>query len=58
MVWIEKYMLQNADHIIEIALDGIDVDVYVTRSNSRFLSKDIITEFRGRGDEILSFKYR
>ena len=91
----------GADHIIEIALDGIDVDelrepkscykyikerilddekyyvlmdevqfldrfeevlnsllrienvdVYVTGSNSKFLSKDIITEFRGRGDEI------
>ena len=27
-------------------------DVYVTGSNSKFLSKDVITEFRGRGDEI------
>ena len=36
------------------------VDVYVTGSNSRFLSADVVTEFRGRGDEIhvwpLSFK--
>ncbi len=32
------------------ALD--DTDVYITGSNSRFLSTDIITEFRGRGDEI------
>lgn len=36
------------------------MDVYVTGSNSRFLSKDIITEFRGRGDIVhlfpLSFK--
>ena len=36
------------------------VDVYVTGSNSRFLSTDVVTEFRGRGDEIhvwpLSFK--
>ena len=29
-----------------------NVDVYVTGSNAKFLSKDIITEFRGRGDEV------
>ena len=37
-----------------------NMDVYVTGSNSKFLSTDIITEFRGRGDEVrvypLSFK--
>lgn len=37
-----------------------NVDVYVTGSNAKFLSSDIITEFRGRGDQIylspLSFK--
>ncbi len=36
------------------------LDVYVTGSNSRFLSSDVVTEFRGRGDEIhiwpLSFR--
>ena len=32
-----------------------NLDVYVTGSNSRFLSSDIITEFRGRGDEIRVF---
>lgn len=29
-----------------------NVDVYVIGSNSKFLSSDVITEFRGRGDEI------
>ena len=100
----KEYLLENgikADHIIEIALDGIEmenlrnpmncynfikeklkdndiyyvlldevqfmdrfeevlnsllriqnIDIYVTGSNSRFLSKDIVTEFRGRGDEV------
>ena len=100
----KRYLLENgvsADHIIEIALDGIEsedlrdpkvcyqyiknalkdegkyyllldevqfmprfeevlnsllrmenIDVYVTGSNSKFLSSDIVTEFRGRGDEI------
>lgn len=100
----KRFLLENgvdADHIIEIALDGIEneklrdpkvcyqyiknamkddgkyyllldevqfmprfeevlnsllrmnnIDVYVTGSNSKFLSSDIVTEFRGRGDEI------
>ena len=43
----------------EAVLNGFlhieNLDVYVTGSNSRFLSSDIITEFRGRGDEIRVF---
>ena len=33
-------------------LVDLDVDIYVTGSNAHFLSKDVITEFRGRGDEV------
>ena len=33
-------------------LNKNNVDVYVTGSNSRMLSKDVLTEFRGRGDQI------
>ena len=48
----------------EAVLNGLlqcgNVDIYVTGSNAKFLSKDVITEFRGRGDQIhiypLSFK--
>lgn len=40
----------------ESVLNGLsrikNVDVYVTGSNARFLSKDVITEFRGRGDKV------
>ena len=32
-------------------------DVYVTGSNSRFLSSDVVTEFRGRGDEMAQWKF-
>ncbi len=40
----------------EFVLNGLlyekNIDVYVTGSNSKFLSSDIVTEFRGRGDQI------
>ena len=47
--------IQTVPHFEEVLnsyLKISNVDVYVTGSNSRFLSTDIITEFRGRGDEI------
>ncbi len=43
----------------EFVLNGLlyekNIDVYVTGSNSKFLSSDIITEFRGRGDQVHVF---
>lgn len=47
--------VQLVDDFVEILLTLMHmprVEVYVSGSNSRFLSSDIVTEFRGRGDEI------
>ncbi|MCH5250362.1 MAG: ATP-binding protein [Lachnospiraceae bacterium] len=56
----EVQMLEEFEEVLNSLLHIRNADVYVTGSNSKFLSKDIITEFRGRGDEIhvypLSFK--
>lgn len=41
--------------ILNSLLKRRNVDVYITGSNSKFLSSDILTEFRGRGDEIRVF---
>lgn len=59
-------LLDEVQHVIDFEdvlnsyLKIDNADVYVTGSNSKFLSKDVITEFRGRGDEIrvapLSFR--
>lgn len=46
-----QYMSEFED-VLNSFLHVENLDTYVTGSNSRFLSTDIITEFRGRGDEI------
>ena len=48
----EVQFLEKFEEVLNSLLRIENVDVYVTGSNSKFLSKDIITEFRGRGDEI------
>lgn len=55
--------VQKVDEFVEVLGSLVELenaDVYVTGSNSRFLSSDVVTEFRGRGDEIhvwpLTFK--
>lgn len=55
--------IQQVDRFVPLLNGWLKIknlDVYVSGSNSRFLSKDVITEFRGRGDEIyvspLTFK--
>lgn len=48
----EVQLLDEFEDVLNSLLHIKNVDVYVTGSNSKFLSKDIITEFRGRGDEV------
>ena len=45
--WVDEF-----EDVLNSYLSIPNADVYVTGSNSKFLSKDVITEFRGRGDEI------
>ncbi|GLG04344.1 ATP-binding protein [Sellimonas catena] len=51
----EVQLLNEFEEVLNSLLHIDNADVYVTGSNSKFLSKDIITEFRGRGDEIHIF---
>lgn len=44
--------VKNFESVLNSFLRKPNIDVYVTGSNSKFLSSDIITEFRGRGDEV------
>ncbi|ERL04750.1 hypothetical protein HMPREF1986_02722 [Oribacterium sp. oral taxon 078 str. F0263] len=48
----EVQLLGKFESILNSLIRMKNVDVYVTGSNARFLSKDVITEFRGRGDEV------
>ena len=56
----EIQLVDEFSDVLNSLLHRKNVDTYVTGSNSKFLSTDILTEFRGRGDEIrvypLSFK--
>ena len=56
----EVQLMDEFEDVLNSCLHIQNLDTYVTDSNSKFLSKDIITEFRGRGDEMylrpLSFK--
>lgn len=48
----EVQMVSEFEDVLNSYISIPNADVYVTGSNSKFLSKDVITEFRGRGDEI------
>ena len=56
----EVQLLSEFEDVLNSFLHIRNADVYVTGSNSKFLSSDLITEFRGRGDEVriypLSFR--
>lgn len=56
----EVQLVEEFEDVLNSYLKKDNVDIYVTGSNSRFLSRDVATEFRGRGEEIrispLSFR--
>lgn len=51
----EVQMVSEFEDVLNSFLHLKNVDTYVTGSNAKFLSKDIITEFRGRGDQVHMF---
>lgn len=51
----EIQMVDGFEKVLNSLLKITNLDIYVTGSNSRFLSTDILTEFRGRGDEVRVF---
>lgn len=48
----EIQMVKDFEGVVNGFLHISNADIYITGSNSKFLSTDILTEFRGRGDEI------
>ncbi len=48
----EVQFMPRFEEVLNSLLHIGNIDIYVTGSNSKFLSSDIVTEFRGRGDEI------
>ena len=48
----EVQLVENFERVLNGLLRIPNIDIYVTGSNSKFLSSDIITEFRGRGEDI------
>lgn len=48
----EIQLLDRFEEVLNTLLKNPQLDVYVTGSNARFLSKDVVTIFRGRGDEL------
>ncbi len=48
----EVQMLEDFEEVLNSLLHIKNLDIYVTGSNSKFLSSDVLTEFRGRGDEV------
>ena len=53
----EVQLVPRFEEVLNSLLRIENADVYVTGSNSKFLSSDIITEFRGRGDEIHLYRF-
>ena len=51
----EVQLIENFVELLLSLMQDKRLDVYVSGSNSKFLSKDVVTEFRGRGDEIHLF---
>lgn len=48
----EIQLVKDFEYVVSGLLHEPNIDIYITGSNSKFLSTDIITEFRGRGEQI------